>query len=295
MKRKDAEEPTIAGRPGRLKRWLRRARRAAAATGIITIALSIPACVRIYADTPSFDLSHGQVRAEVRRLKAAPVNDLERPVVILSGYRAVPSMAHRVRDRLCSMTTKNHDDFYSVAYTFRGDIIEMVDLSVDRISDRFGTNGADETIEVDVVAISMGGLVARVAAEDPVLHDRDGRRLRINRLFTLATPHRGANLAKYIRPDQAAEDVRPGSAFLEDLNSRTNERDYELVCYGQTRDGWVGAKNTAPPGMEPYWTGGTLMWSHFNAPSNPWFLADIARRLRGEEPIALETGAPPRD
>ncbi|MEM9063956.1 MAG: hypothetical protein AAGB51_00535 [Planctomycetota bacterium] len=282
-------------KPSRRRPWLSRIRRTLICCGIVTAVIASPACVRMTEDTPSFRHTHSEIRAQRKILKDNPIDQLERPVLLLSGYRAVPTMVERVRTRLCDMTTGNSEEFVPVAYTFKGEIVDMAEHAVRKLEARYPSNDPEETIEVDVVAISMGGLVARLAAEDPALHNREGKRLRIKRLFTLATPHRGATLAEHIRPDKAAADVRPGSSFLEDLNSRVEERDYILVCYGQTRDGWVGATNTAPPGMEPYWTGGTLFWSHFNAPSNPWFLVDIAKRLRGEEPIALEAGPPPRN
>jgi hypothetical protein len=67
------------------------------------------------------------------------------------------------------------------------------------------------------------------------------------------------------------------------------------VCYAHTHDVIVGATNTAPPGMDPIWTDGTLAWSHFAVVHNPIFIADTARRLRGDTPLLHTSGPPPRD
>ena len=83
-------------------------------------------------------------------------------------------------------------------------------------------------IEVDVVAISMGGLIARYAAMP--LPD-DSRQLRIRRLFTISTPHRGAKLAALPTFDQRQIDMRPGSAFLASLDDALADADYDLLPY----------------------------------------------------------------
>ena len=70
---------------------------------------------------------------------------------------------------------------------------------------------------------------------------------------------------------------------------------YELVCYAHTNDAIVGARNTAPPGVEPIWTQGTLVFSHSTARFDRRILADIALRLRGEKPLSLRGSVPPGD
>lgn len=67
--------------------------------------------------------------------------------------------------------------------------------------------------DIDVVAHSMGGLIARIA--DP---PRPGvaRRRRIRRLVTLGTPHGGTKLA-HVTPGDAARDMLDGSPVLRAL------------------------------------------------------------------------------
>lgn len=254
----------------------------------------VSGCIRTGGTSPCFSVSYREARDLRRNLEKEPRIELERPVVLLSGYRALPSMVNRLHWRLAEMTTGEKDDFLAVAYPFEDNIDRAVDRAVAAVEAWSPSGNADETIEVDVVAISMGGLVARAAAEPPALRGRDGKRLKIRRLYTLATPHRGASLADHITLDQASRAMKPGSGWLADLNGRAHYESYELVCYGQTMDGWVGVANTAPPEVDPYWTPGTYAFSHFNAPTNPWFLVDIALRLRGEEPITTSASEPPK-
>jgi triacylglycerol lipase len=65
---------------------------------------------------------------------------------------------------------------------------------------------------LDVVGFSMGGLVARYYVQ------RLGGVDRVRRLVTLASPHQGTLLAWCI-PNPGCRQMRPGSAFLRDLNA----------------------------------------------------------------------------
>ena len=63
-----------------------------------------------------------------------------------------------------------------------------------------------------------------------------GKRLKVRRIFTLGTPHRGAILADRIALDSAARDLRPGSEFLHRLDEALPHAGYELLCYAHTND-----------------------------------------------------------
>lgn len=73
----------------------------------------------------------------------------------------------------------------------------------------------DERIEpeqrFDLVGYSMGGLVSRYYLQ------RLGGLRRVRRFITLAAPHNGSYMA-YLLPNRGGEQMRPGSAFIEDLN-----------------------------------------------------------------------------
>lgn len=64
---------------------------------------------------------------------------------------------------------------------------------------------------IDLVGFSMGGVVARYYVQ------RLGGAKKVRRLVTISSPHRGTWTA-YFRWNPGARQLRPGSAFLQDLN-----------------------------------------------------------------------------
>lgn len=80
-----------------------------------------------------------------------------------------------------------------------------------RVDEVLAATGAST---VDVVAHSMGGLVARHLM---------GRSPKIARLITLGTPHRGTRVARLALGPNGAQ-MREGSPFIEALNARALER-----------------------------------------------------------------------
>ncbi|MEO0484014.1 MAG: hypothetical protein AAF138_10375 [Planctomycetota bacterium] len=252
-------------------------------------------CTTVWADNPAFPVDRALIDDEWDRLREEEPVALERPVVILGGYRAVPTMAVRLADRLALLTGAPREDFFAVSYTFGSNMSNIVDLATTRVDKRWPSENPDETIEVDVVGISMGGLIGRAAALPAHEAIHDGKRLRVRRLYTLASPHRGALLAEKIAPDKAARAMKPGSEFLSRLDRALAEIDYEITPYAVLNDSWVGATRTAPIGYEPIWTGGRSAFSHFAVPDDRRILVDLARRLRGEPPLAERGTTPPKD
>ncbi len=238
---------------------------------------------------PDFHLPSEALADEIARMLASKV-PLQRPVLLLAGWRS-PEFGGRVlAARLSELTCGDLDQFWPLAYPMRGDLKRIASMVAVKVHDRWPGEGR-ETIPIDVVGHSMGGLVARLAASK----NRPGTRLLIKRLFTLATPHRGARLATKIAPDPAARDMKPGSALIKRLDEELDDDPFELIPYAHCNDTWVGAKNTAPPGRAPYWTPGTRVFSHFSIHEDRLIQADIARRLRGEPPIAKRATSPPTD
>jgi triacylglycerol lipase len=68
-----------------------------------------------------------------------------------------------------------------------------------------------EEQRLDIVGFSMGGLVSRYYMQ------RLGGIQRVRRFVAIGTPHRGTWTA-YLWSNPGIRDMRPGSAFLEDLN-----------------------------------------------------------------------------
>ena len=249
----------------------------------ITCLCGLSGCIAVGPDNPNFAVSDDTLWDEVRRVKAEPV-PLQRPVVVIGGYRA-PDIFNSARVRqIKGMTSGEMGDFLRVPTWFDDQIQPVVDRTVALVAERFGTSSDEtETVEVDVVGFSMGGLVARLAA----IESGDGSpRLKINRLFTVATPHRGAVIADRVAFDDAARSMRAGSDLFASMDAAWPDRDYEVIPYAMLRDQIVGEHNAAPPGMTPLWLRGKLFGTHLAVPEDDRILLDIALRLRGEQPIA---------
>lgn len=262
-------------------------------------------CFRMPEQNTRLGTTHELAVAEARRLGEIPVI-LRRPVVVLNGYHGLPTLSHRIARKIAAMTSGDDRDFLEISFTLDSDVDCMAAEVTRQVNARWPNRNPGETIEVDVVGISMGGLVARWAAIAPEQRSRSGptpapgipfeaRRLRIARLFALGTPHRGAVMADLITPDSVARDMTQGSAFLNTLDEQFPAADYELVCYAQLRDYLSGATRCAPAGSVPIWTSGTLFFSHLKMADNPVFLVDVAKRLRGEAVHLMPGDPPPRN
>lgn len=273
----------------------------------LAVSFAVPACIHKANTNPAITLTRAEAHAELKRLAAEPTA-LERPVVILNGYHTPHFLIAGLAERLRSCTSGRSSDFLIISYVDATDLNEAADRVVREVNNRWPSTVAGETVPVDVVGLSMGGVVARLAAlpasERPTVDGAPawngrgkptGARLKIVRLYTLASPHTGARLARITALDDAARAMRAGSAFLNRLNEALPRAEYTLVCYAHTGDVTVGARNAAPPGMTPIWTNGTVMFSHGAIVENPWFAADIARRLRGLDPLLAPSDPPPRD
>lgn len=251
-------------------------------------------CGSIELANPAYPLTNAEVRDQLAALKAAEPATLERPVVVLAGYRGVPSLTNRLANHLALYTGAPRDQFFPVTYTFGSNMDNIAELIVARIDRHWPSDSPDETIEVDVIGISMGGLMGRYTAMPAGDRAFEGKRLNVRRLFTLASPHGGALLADKIALDKAAKDMRTGSEFLTRLDTAFAEADYELIPYAVLNDDWVGATRTAPPGLEPIWSPGRRAFSHFNVSDDPRILLDLALRLRGAPPVG-QPSSPPSD
>ena len=84
--------------------------------------------------------------------------------------------------------------------------------------------------KIRIVAFSMGGLVARHYLQ--LL----GGAARCDKLFTISSPHHGT-LSARLYPSKGARDMRPGSAFLRQLQSTEGTlRGIQLVSYRTPMD-----------------------------------------------------------
>ena len=136
--------------------------------------------------------------------------DGHRAVIFVHGFGGHPGnflpmqIYFRWRGRTCA---------YAVAFEETSGIHEMgVELGsfVRRVAT---TVDLPEGRCVDLVAHSMGGLVCRAALEDPEVAALVGR------FVTLATPHRGTEMARFTQTPNSL-DLRPSSSLIQRLDSQ---------------------------------------------------------------------------
>lgn len=234
---------------------------------------------------PAFCPSPAELDAKWAELVATP-HEHPRPVVVLCGWRAPLAALRTVRAHLKQLMPGTR--VVPIAFPQASSMRHADGATRQALIAR----GLNDT-PIDVVAISMGGLIARALAAGTF-----GTPVPIVNLFTFATPHRGAVLAKLVRPDSAARDMRPGSTFLRDLDAALDRASYQLTPYGYLRDWWVGCENTAPPGRTPHWLDPLgvrgRIFSHFMITTERRIILDVALRLRGMPPIASVAPLPAR-
>lgn len=239
---------------------------------------SLVACSADSPANPSFPLTVSEARAELDEMRSAP-RHAPRPIVIIGGYAdpgiIVSQFAARLRDLFPPGTT-----IITVAPGWVSTMDDARRRLLDAIEKELPSDDPVWTAEVDVIGISMGGLVARYAS---MPGEDTRRRLRIARLFTIATPHRGADWAQLPTLEDRVIDMRAGSAFLCTLDEA--EQCFEVLPYCRLDDWIVGEENAAPPGRAAWWVPNQpFQLGHIDAPKDPRIVADIARRLRGENP-----------
>jgi triacylglycerol esterase/lipase EstA (alpha/beta hydrolase family) len=131
-----------------------------------------------------------------------------RPILLLHGYAQHPA-------NFLSLTRRLRRDGWPHVYTLRhtpmfGDIersAARLGAAIDRIRE------ATEAPAVDVVAHSMGGLVARAYVRTR------GPACGIARLVTLGTPHQGTLIFRRLAHDPMLVQMRPDSPLLTRLTS----------------------------------------------------------------------------
>ncbi|MFN8644213.1 MAG: hypothetical protein U0802_22095 [Candidatus Binatia bacterium] len=274
--------------------------RGAAAVALLTV---LAGCSADRPLNPSFPLTLDAARAAVRRMDATP-RAPARPVVVIGGILDSPARVDRLSARLRALTA---DDAVIVPVGVRAatSFEAALDDLFAALARAVPVPSGSATREVDVVGVSMGGLVARYAAMDPARRarlrpdpraDDPDRALRIRRLFTLATPHRGAIAARLPVPQPRVRDMRAGSGFLRALDAdlaRQRARGMALYPYVRLGDAVVGAAATAPPGRHPIWVANQpFQLAHGSIDGDERILDDIARRLRDEPPYATLPAAP---
>jgi pimeloyl-ACP methyl ester carboxylesterase len=234
-------------------------------------------------DNPAFRVTPEQIRS-LRDASVGPKPP--RPLVILSGYHSPAFPGWTLARLLESCHAAVPERTLVVSYP----LVTRVEVAAEQAAAAIEARGWTKT-ELDVAGISMGGIVGRFLASERGLH--------IARLFTLASPHRGAKITRRIRPDAGAVQLAPGSTLLTHLDATLEGSVGELTCYSLLRDWMVGATNTSPPGHPSLWLD-TDRWlahplSHFSITSDLRIVGDLALRLTGQSPWSNPGPPPPRD
>ncbi len=127
-----------------------------------------------------------------------------RPILLVHGFMQARSNFVMLGSRLAGYGL---GPLYTINLpTLNGDLREHAGRLSERIDLICRATGSKQ---VDVVAHSSGGLVARLA-------EVGRRNPRIRRLVTLGTPHAGSQMAHMV-PGAVARDMRPGSKVLVSL------------------------------------------------------------------------------
>ena len=254
-------------------------------TSVLVLLIVLGGCTTLTGPSKDNPLPKSELRADLEQMRAEPV-ELERPVVVIDGWLNYGGASIITRE-LKDLTGSDEDLFFKYHYPLIFSTLESnARKIVEIVEERWPSDDPEWTTEIDAVGFSMGGLIARVAAESPKNGKKPRKRLKVNRMFTIAAPHKGTGWwLGWIPVDQMSWAVSLyGGGYRTWLDERLVEADYEIYCYGQGND-WVSGNNFEATGHREIKARGQFMFSHTSSYGNYRHLADIAARLRGEDPI----------
>jgi hypothetical protein len=256
----------------------------------ITFLLATIGCAANQPTNPSFPVDADQAQRALAYMSSHP-HRLERPLLIVGGFMDPNVSPPLYKWQFHRLT--NDDRIATASIGLCGSFDQCRAALIDAVDRAFPSDDPDFTTEVDVIGASLGGLAARYAAAPSVDPVKPHRRLRIARLFSIASPHAGATLAASFGFTQYHRDMKPGSEFLQRLAGNDQAAAYEVYPYVLLGDGIVGDQYAAPPHQSPIWLPTPpLQLAHVAAMSDPRILADIAKRLRGEHPFSTTPTSP---
>lgn len=145
-------------------------------------------------------------------------------VVLVHGILEDGHAFHPLKNRLenhgihCLVPKLKHN-------TGRGGLEKIAEGLKSDIEAEFG-----ETERIAIVAFSMGGLVSRYYLQ------KLGGAARCEEFITISSPHHGTETARFF-PTKGAEQMRPGSSFLKDLEETEGTLgDIPIVSYRTPMD-----------------------------------------------------------
>lgn len=228
---------------------------------------------------PSLPLSREAAAAELEKMAEDP-KPLQRPVLLLNGWGDWGGNVSRLKERYGAVL--DDERIVTVSFPFELTYEGARAKVLKALEEAYPSDDPDETVEVDAVTLSMGGVVAVYAAGE-VGEGADRKRLKLNTLYTIGGPMRGAQAALVPAPDPMLIALNPVLPFMGTIRRMQVERDYEIVSYVRLGDGIVGFDNAAPPGERPYWlSNGPFQDAHNEGLKDDRIHADILSKLRGE-------------
>ena len=254
-------------------------------TSILALVILLSGCTTLTGPSKDNPLPKSELRTALEQMRAEPV-EIERPVVVIDGWLNYGG-ASVIKRELKDLTGAEEDLFVKYHYPLIFTTLESnARKIVKMVEERWPSDDPEWTTEVDAVGFSMGGLIARVAAESPREGKKLRKRLKVKRMFTIAAPHKGTGWwIRWAAIDQMSWAVSIwGGSYRSWLDERLIEADYDLYCYGQGND-WIAGNNFEAAGYPEIKARGLFLFSHTGSYGNYRHLADIAARLRGEDPI----------
>jgi len=253
---------------------------------LLTISI-LAGCASQRIVNPSFPITVKEAEAAIRKMRQNP-RPLQRPVVVFGGRFDFGPSASYLAQQIKQGTGDERVD--SSTFMFASGFDCARSSALKNVVEAFPEPGhPGKSMEIDAVGISMGGLIARAAA----IPDAKGRHLRIKRLFTIATPHRGAKMANFPVPNGLVKDMRHGSTFLKNLDTALKSTEYPIYPYVRLDDMVVGPANASPLNQAPWWVeDAPFQNGHISAHHDPRIIADILRHLRSEEPFSNQPATP---
>lgn len=153
----------------------------------------------------------GLTQLSARGTAITPVpDDGHRPVVFVHGFGGAPGNFLPLRAWLW---TKGLKRTYAFEQPGEGSLEDAAGVLSAYIQAVLEVNALPPEAQVDLVAHSMGGVVARLALDDRAT------RARVATLVTLGSPHAGSHLARYANTTRALA-LRPGSTAMVRLDAQ---------------------------------------------------------------------------
>ncbi|MHC5112532.1 MAG: lipase family protein [Planctomycetota bacterium] len=255
--------------------------------------LLLPAggCSLVQETNPSFDVGVKEAWAALEEMAADPRKP-QRPVLITGGWQG--KNLDSVRTYKLAAMALGEENLIVVTYGGINTMSGARTRTIQRVLEAAGPVDANGyTPEVDVIGISMGGTVARDAACPPREDGTDDpHRLKIDTFYGISVPHQGLRLGVLGFYNRMAREMFSDSETNNRIQKYFEPGDYRIEDYGRLGDPWVGVENATVSGQTIRWLPNTGIGQAHLGFKDPRIVADIVKRIRGEEPFSTDPAAP---